>query len=72
MLLASYIEPIFALLTKWLGQSLLDPSIYFINFIPSLLQWQDVVLTLGAGRYAFRYPYQASGEPASVATSVST
>lgn len=47
VLLASYIEPIFALLTKWLGQSLLDPSIYFINFIPSLLQWQDVVLTLG-------------------------
>ena len=47
VLLASYIEPIFALLTQWLGQSLLDPSIYFINFIPSLLQWQDVVLTLG-------------------------
>uniref|UniRef100_A0A486XGL9 Lipoprotein releasing system transmembrane protein LolE n=1 Tax=Rheinheimera sp. BAL341 TaxID=1708203 RepID=A0A486XGL9_9GAMM len=46
VLLASYIEPLFALFTRVLGHSLLDPSIYFINFIPSLLQWQDVVLTL--------------------------
>lgn len=45
--LAYYIEPLFALVTKLLGHSLLDPSIYFINFIPSLLQWQDVALTLG-------------------------
>ncbi|HEX5792869.1 MAG TPA: FtsX-like permease family protein, partial [Rheinheimera sp.] len=44
--LAWYIEPIFALVTRLLGHSLLDPSIYFINFIPSLLQWQDVALTL--------------------------
>lgn len=47
LLLASYIEPIFALVTRILGHSLLDPSIYFIDFIPSLLQWQDVALTLG-------------------------
>jgi lipoprotein-releasing system permease protein len=47
VLLASYIEPLFALVTRVLGHSLLDPSIYFINFIPSLLQWQDVALTLG-------------------------
>ena len=47
ILLAYYIEPIFANLTQVLGHSLLDPSIYFINFIPSLLQWQDVGLTLG-------------------------
>lgn len=46
VLLASYIEPIFAFITAVLGHSLLDPSIYFINFIPSLLQWQDVALTL--------------------------
>lgn len=44
--LASYIEPLFATVTQLLGKSLLDPSIYFINFIPSLLQWQDVALTL--------------------------
>lgn len=46
VLLASYIEPVFAFITAVLGHSLLDPSIYFINFIPSLLQWQDVALTL--------------------------
>lgn len=46
LLLASYIEPIFALVTRILGHSLLDPSIYFIDFIPSFLQWQDVALTL--------------------------
>ncbi len=44
-LLAWYIEPLFAMVTQLLGHSLLDPSIYFINFVPSLLQWQDVVLT---------------------------
>jgi lipoprotein-releasing system permease protein len=46
VLLAYYIEPLFAFVTQLLGHSLLDPSIYFINFIPSLLQWQDVILTL--------------------------
>ncbi len=46
VLLAFYIEPLFAFVTQLLGHSLLDPSIYFINFIPSLLQWQDVILTL--------------------------
>ncbi|MBU2115449.1 MAG: lipoprotein-releasing ABC transporter permease subunit [Gammaproteobacteria bacterium] len=44
-LLAWYIEPLFAAVTKLLGHSLLDPSIYFINFVPSLLQWQDVLMT---------------------------
>ena len=46
VLLASYIEPIFAATTRLLGHSLLDPSIYFIDFVPSRLQWQDVALTL--------------------------
>ena len=46
-LLAWYIEPLFAAVTRLLGHSLLDPSIYFINFVPSLLQWQDVALTFG-------------------------
>lgn len=46
ILLASSIETLFATFTRWLGQSLLDPSIYFIDFIPSLLLWQDVLLTV--------------------------
>lgn len=45
--LAYYIESIFAFVTTLIGHSLLDANIYFINYIPSLLQWQDVVLTLG-------------------------
>jgi lipoprotein-releasing system permease protein len=45
-LLALFIEPIFASLTQLLGRSLLDPSIYFIDFVPSLLQWQDVLVTV--------------------------
>lgn len=44
VLLAIFIEPIFAFVTKLLGKSLLDPSIYFIDFVPSLLQWQDIVI----------------------------
>lgn len=47
VLLAYFIEPVFASLTGLLGRSLLDPSIYFIDFIPSLLQWQDVLVTVG-------------------------
>lgn len=46
VLLAMFIEPIFAFLTSILGKSVLDPSIYFIDFIPSLLVWQDVALTV--------------------------
>lgn len=46
VLLSIYIEPIFALVTRVLGHSLLDPSIYFISYVPSLLQWTDVALTL--------------------------
>ena len=46
VLLAYYIEPIFAFVTTVIGHSLLDPNIYFINYIPSLLLWQDVALTL--------------------------
>ncbi|WP_213999801.1 lipoprotein-releasing ABC transporter permease subunit [Arsukibacterium sp.] len=45
VLLASTIEQLFAGLTRFLGSSLLDPSIYFIDFVPSLLRWQDVALT---------------------------
>lgn len=60
VLLAYFIEPIFAFLTTLLGKSLLDPSIYFIDFIPSLLQWQDVVVTvalaLGLSLLSTLYP----------------
>jgi lipoprotein-releasing system permease protein len=45
VLLASTIEQLFAMLTRILGSSLLDPSIYFIDFVPSVLRWQDVCLT---------------------------
>ncbi|MDX1536145.1 lipoprotein-releasing ABC transporter permease subunit [Arsukibacterium sp.] len=45
VLLASTIEQLFATLTRILGSSLLDPSIYFIDFVPSVLRWQDVCLT---------------------------
>jgi len=47
VLLATFIEPIFAFVTRILGKSLLDPSIYFIDFVPSLLLWQDVSVTVG-------------------------
>lgn len=47
VLLASTIEQLFATLTRVLGSSLLDPSIYFIDFIPSVLRWQDVLVTFG-------------------------
>lgn len=60
VLLASFIEPIFAFITAVLGKSLLDPSIYFIDFIPSLLQWQDVSITvalaLGLSLVSTLYP----------------
>lgn len=60
VLLAYFIELIFAFLTSLLGKSLLDPSIYFIDFIPSLLQWQDVVVTvviaLGLSLLSTLYP----------------
>lgn len=46
VLLALYIEPIFAFFASALGTTLLDPSIYFIDFIPSLLAWRDVLVTV--------------------------
>lgn len=47
VLLALYIEPIFAAITTILGRAILDPSIYFINFVPSVMQWPDVLVTVG-------------------------
>ncbi|WNO61201.1 lipoprotein-releasing ABC transporter permease subunit [Rheinheimera sp. MMS21-TC3] len=45
VLLAVNIEPIFAAISKVLGHAILDPSIYFVNFIPSVLHLNDVVIT---------------------------
>ncbi len=70
--LAYFIEPIFAFITSTLGKSLLDPSIYFIDFVPSLLLWQDVlvtvVLALGLSLLSTLYPaFRASRvQPAKV------
>ncbi|WP_445424922.1 lipoprotein-releasing ABC transporter permease subunit [Alishewanella sp. HL-SH06] len=72
VLLAHYIEPIFAFVTSTLGKSLLDPSIYFIDYVPSLLLWQDVVVTvllaLGLSLLSTLYPaFRASRvQPANV------
>ncbi|WP_423186587.1 lipoprotein-releasing ABC transporter permease subunit [Alishewanella sp. d11] len=46
VLLAWFIEPIFAFFATSLGKTLLDPSIYFIDFVPSLLLWGDVAITV--------------------------
>lgn len=47
LLLAWQIENLFGLLSALLGRSLLDPTIYFIDTLPSKIQWPDVVLTVG-------------------------
>lgn len=46
LLLAWQIEPLFAGLSSVLGHSLLDPTIYFIDTLPSDIQWPDVLLTV--------------------------
>lgn len=45
-LLSRYIEPIFIWLTQLTGSSLLDPNIYFIDFVPSLFIWTDLIWTV--------------------------
>ncbi|MDP4536931.1 lipoprotein-releasing ABC transporter permease subunit [Alkalimonas collagenimarina] len=45
-LLSRYIEPIFVWSTELTGTSLLDPNIYFIDFVPSLFLWTDLVWTV--------------------------
>lgn len=46
LLLAWQIETLFGLVSGLLGRSLLDPTIYFIDTLPSQIQWPDVVLTV--------------------------
>jgi lipoprotein-releasing system permease protein len=45
VLLATNIEYIFAAVSNLLGHAILDPSIYFVNFVPSELQLDDVIMT---------------------------
>lgn len=72
VLLSWYIAPVFNWFAQLSGKSLLDPSIYFIDYIPSLLQWQDVAITafiaIIMSLLATLYPaYRASKvQPASV------
>jgi lipoprotein-releasing system permease protein len=46
LLLAWQIENLFGLVSGLLGRSMLDPTIYFIDTLPSQIQWPDVVLTV--------------------------
>lgn len=46
LLLAWQIENLFSLVSTLLGRSLLDPTIYFIDTLPSQIQWPDVLLTV--------------------------
>ncbi|MFC4656608.1 MULTISPECIES: lipoprotein-releasing ABC transporter permease subunit [Rheinheimera] len=47
LLLAWQIENLFAALTSWTGFVLLDPSIYFVNYVPSKIDPLQVLLTVG-------------------------
>jgi lipoprotein-releasing system permease protein len=46
LLLAWQIENLFSLVSTLLGRSLLDPTIYFIDTLPSQIHWPDVLLTV--------------------------
>jgi len=46
LLLAWKIEDIYRFFATLTGSSLLDPTIYFIDYLPSQIHWQDVVLTV--------------------------
>ncbi|MEE2025660.1 lipoprotein-releasing ABC transporter permease subunit [Alkalimonas mucilaginosa] len=45
-LLSRYIEPLFYLFSRLSGKSFLDPSIYFIDFVPSVFLWRDLIWTV--------------------------
>jgi len=72
LLLAWQIENIFGWISTVLGQSLLDPTIYFIDTLPAQIQWPDVALTvvvaLGLSLLATIYPARRAArvEPAQV------
>ncbi|MDF3125486.1 lipoprotein-releasing ABC transporter permease subunit [Rheinheimera sp. 1928-s] len=47
LLLAWQIEPLFRLITSLTGFSLLDSSIYFVDYVPSHIEPMQVVITIG-------------------------
>jgi lipoprotein-releasing system permease protein len=47
LLLAWQIEPLFRLITSLTGFSLLDSSIYFVDYVPSHIEPVQVVMTIG-------------------------
>lgn len=47
VLLAWQIEAIYRLASQLFGWQLLDPTIYFIDYLPSRIEWSDVGLTVG-------------------------
>lgn len=47
LLLAWQIEPLFRLITSLTGFSLLDSSIYFVDYVPSHIEPLQVVMTIG-------------------------
>ncbi len=47
LLLAWQIEPLFRLITSLTGFSLLDSSIYFVDYVPSNIEPVQVVMTIG-------------------------
>jgi len=46
-LLALYIGPLVSLVESALGLRVFDPSVYFINYLPSQLLWQDLAAISG-------------------------
>ncbi len=72
LLLAWQIESIYQLASQLFGWQLLDPTIYFIDYLPSSIEWSDVALTVGVALvlslFATFYPAQraAKVQPAMV------
>lgn len=72
LLLAWQIEAIYRLASQLFGWQLLDPTIYFIDYLPSKIEWSDVGLTVGVALvlslFATFYPAQraAKVQPAMV------
>jgi lipoprotein-releasing system permease protein len=72
LLLAWQIESIYQLASQLFGWQLLDPTIYFIDYLPSKIEWSDVALTVGVALvlslFATFYPAQraAKVQPAMV------
>lgn len=72
LLLAWQIESIYQLASQLFGWQLLDPTIYFIDYLPSKIEWFDVALTVGVALvlslFATFYPAQraAKVQPAMV------